>query len=105
MKDLNKFVPAVAISWSESEAGWGINEIGMSVYRTKKLAQNAIDKHLKDEKQRNPSGKVPSYYIKPSDPYICLITREKYETLPKNSGVYTSERAPKWYKRTSLVDF
>lgn len=98
MTRLSDYVPAVVVYWTGSEAGWGPSDEGMTVFRTENLAKKAIDKHWADEKARNTSGEVPSFYIRPSEPQICLITNEKHNELPKNSGRFTSERNPTWFK-------
>jgi hypothetical protein len=98
MTKLSDYVPAVVVYWTESEAGWGQSSDGMSIYLTEDLAKKAIDKHWDEEEDRNPSGITPSCYVFPSEPSICLITKEKYNELPKTCGYHTDERNPPWFK-------
>jgi hypothetical protein len=67
-----KSYTVVRQDWTESEAGWGQR------HRNKEHAAKFIDKYWDEEHERNPSGQVPSVYVRPE--VICYLFDVDEET-------------------------
>lgn len=87
-----KFNPAIMVDWFESERGWGRKPDGVTLHLSTKDAQSARDKHLADEKIRNPSGATPDYYWAPESANTMIaVDDEIFEQIKEaNKDGHTS---------------
>ena len=63
----------VKIDWTESEQGWGQRPDGTSLHANMEEANRYIEEFWKEEKERNPSGRVPECYSRPETPELIFV--------------------------------
>ncbi len=66
---------------------------GYTLHRTNDDALAHIRQHWAEEKQRNPTGKTPSYYRRPGTPYLVYVNRATLTAL-NNRGILRTEQEP-----------
>jgi hypothetical protein len=80
--------PALLITWTESEAGWGQRPDGASLH----LSQEDVTAYIKDywdrEKELNPSGATPHEYSRPDGDRgrLVLVDDNIYEKIKASTN-------------------
>jgi hypothetical protein len=91
--------------WTESEAGWGTRPDGYTVHRDEETAAKNVAGYWAKEKERNPSGRVPAEYTRPSETSAMVeVSQALYDEVMEKGTVwahYTShleQHAKSWSK-------
>jgi len=85
-KNIN-IISAYQIQWTEYERGWGNRPDGISYHKSKKDADNFLNKHFEMEKGRN-GNNVPDEYSAPSEPKLVEISEDIFEQLKLKEVVW-----------------
>lgn len=76
------------VDWTEYERGWGQRPDGSSLHPNIEEAKKAIKEHWDREKERNPSGRTPDWYVKPGKPYMVEVDAVTYRKVVSEGTVW-----------------
>ena len=77
-----------AIEWTEYERGWGQRPDGVSLHKSKEIAEQYIKDFIEKEKERNPSGAVPDEYTSPDTPRLIEVDKKVYDEVQKKKTIW-----------------
>lgn len=74
--------PAILVSWTESERGWGQRPDGVSLHPTKDLAEEYIKEYWARQPPRDKNGNPPDCYVRPeSARTMVMVDNQLYDEI------------------------